>query len=864
MASKFDLKVTDDLDDVSTVGDGSTVGEMTPQIAVGECFAVGANKKKLGDENIYEAFKKKLEGEGRPFECDVDEALKSKKFEPFKFSPCPYMHIGKNKTTNPHMRAFWFATLSFFLAFTGWFCLMPLNTIIRQDIGICDNQDALDAGIDDKCVCKGNCKAILGNAKMGNVGSTIVLRIFVGSMLEMFGPVNVQCILVSLGTLAVGLAAFINGPTMYIIIQTSLGVLGATFVTNQFWMPLNFAGNVIGIANATAGGWGNVGGGFANLIMPIVYRIVTSAGHEPGLAWRLTMLFPVICFCITVPCMKKFSQDTPLGPIDCERDLKKKSVSVWDYWTCAKDLRVIILFLHYAACFGTELCVTQEVVGYFVANFKLPLEQAGMLGFMFGAMNLFARSAGGIVSDRMSAKYGMRGRIWGHCLLLVGEAIFLFFYGCISYEIGWGVALVVLIIFSIFVQAAEGSTYGIVPFVMPKHLGIVSAIVGAGGNVGAVIGQAAFYKPDYGDDYLLPYKMHAGFVLFCALLSPLIHFKYSGSMFTGTVFSRLCNQGCFDVVIDWKKKTDYYEVIGSYIAPSNTSGGAYVSKSTTFKIPVDEEAIVLGRVGRLSAAVFIPNVQCLDKTAFLRRDLAVRNGVKSILMIPSNDGSTIFECASSKEMRLRPGFCAADLAKLVFTDPAKASECVEFVEPNQPAPKISTKPFDQVSRDSALESQLRGLMTDVLAGLSKLHANGLLHNDVKTAMFVGAHLQLTDISESGLNPEKVLGTEGYSAIAPEAYQGKVCTKSDVFSAGVLMYVLVTKKSPFPASTYVDSTYARVHANLAQALKAVEWSDVWSSMPAARAFCQKLMTLPVNDRPSADKALEDEWIRTASK
>jgi NNP family nitrate/nitrite transporter-like MFS transporter len=47
-------------------------------------------------------------------------------------------------------------------------------------------------------------------------------------------------------------------------------------------------------------------------------------------------------------------------------------------------------------------------------------------------------------------------------------------------------AVLVMIIFSVFVQAAEGSTYGIVPYVDPPATGSVSGIVGAGGNVGAV------------------------------------------------------------------------------------------------------------------------------------------------------------------------------------------------------------------------------------------------------------------------------------------------------------------------------------------------------------------------------------------
>ncbi|POM76131.1 Sporangia induced Major Facilitator Superfamily (MFS) [Phytophthora palmivora] len=48
--------------------------------------------------------------------------------------------------------------------------------------------------------------------------------------------------------------------------------------------------------------------------------------------------------------------------------------------------------------------------------------------------------------------------------MLSGEAIFLF----------------------VFSQACTGSTYGIVPYVSPRHTGVASGIVGAGGNMGGL------------------------------------------------------------------------------------------------------------------------------------------------------------------------------------------------------------------------------------------------------------------------------------------------------------------------------------------------------------------------------------------
>ena len=47
-------------------------------------------------------------------------------------------------------------------------------------------------------------------------------------------------------------------------------------------------------------------------------------------------------------------------------------------------------------------------------------------------------------------------------------------------------AIGIMLVFSLFVQMAEGATFGVVPFINQKALGAVAGIVGAGGNAGAV------------------------------------------------------------------------------------------------------------------------------------------------------------------------------------------------------------------------------------------------------------------------------------------------------------------------------------------------------------------------------------------
>jgi len=107
----------------------------------------------------------------------------------------------------------------------------------------------------------------------------------------------------------------------------------------------------------------------------------------------------------------------------------------------------------------------------------------------------------------------------------------------------WYVALAVLICFSLFVQMAEGTSYGIVPFMNKQQLvAVVFALVGDGGNLGAVIPRFCFYKPIH--DPLLPFQVHAGHVMFWALLSPCYYWREHGGTFHGPAVEKIGQDLC--------------------------------------------------------------------------------------------------------------------------------------------------------------------------------------------------------------------------------------------------------------------------------------------------------------------------------
>ena len=104
-------------------------------------------------------------------------------------------------------------------------------------------------------------------------------------------------------------------------------------------------------------------------------------------------------------------------------------------------------------------------------------------------MNLFARALGGIVSDRCNRRWGLRGRValLGCTIFAEGLALMLFS------QMRWlPLAIGTMMLTGLFVKMSNGATYAVVPFVNKRALGAVAGIVGAGGNVGAVLAGFLF------------------------------------------------------------------------------------------------------------------------------------------------------------------------------------------------------------------------------------------------------------------------------------------------------------------------------------------------------------------------------------
>ncbi len=360
------------------------------------------------------------------------------------------------------MRTFHITWLSFFVCFFGWFGLAPLMPTIREDLNLT--------------------KAQVGNTIIAAVSATIIARLIIGRLCDTWGPRKTYTALLLISSIPVMCVGLANSYTSFLLFRLGIGVIGASFVITQFHTSMMFAPKIKGTANAVSGGWGNLGGGITNMLMPVIFAAIVGFGYTKSEAWRYAMIFPGIMLIVMAFFYYRFTKDTPAGNFD-EIDRGPREQRKTD-WTVLADWRVWALALAYAVCFGMEITFDNVAALHFVDTFKLSQSSAGFWAGIFGFMNIFARAVGGIAADKVGLKYGLKGKgfLLGGVLLLEGIGLLLF-----ANAGGLGFAIISMLSFALFLKMANGATYAITPFINEKNVGLVSGIVGAGGNVGGML-----------------------------------------------------------------------------------------------------------------------------------------------------------------------------------------------------------------------------------------------------------------------------------------------------------------------------------------------------------------------------------------
>lgn len=374
------------------------------------------------------------------------------------------------------IRTFHITWITFFFCFFAWFGLAPMMKVIKEDLHLTKPQ--------------------IGNIIIASISATIFARLLMGYLCDKIGARKTYTLLLLIGAIPVLLVGLATSYESFLIYRLAIGIIGASFVITQYHTSAMFAPNVVGTANAVAGGWGNLGGGVTNMVMPLVFGAIMWMGFTSQQSWRMAMIVPGTILLILAFVYYKFTRDTPQGNFE---DIKheKTEMEKGSFKEALLDIRTWALFLAYGACFGMEITFDNVASLYFSENMGESLTKfigstdkteilkwAGILAGIFGFMNIFARAVGGIVADAVGGRYGLKGK----GLLLAGLLIFEGF-GIVSFSLTKEIwpAIITMLGFAMFLKMANGTTYSIVPFINKKSVGSVSGIVGAGGNVGGLL-----------------------------------------------------------------------------------------------------------------------------------------------------------------------------------------------------------------------------------------------------------------------------------------------------------------------------------------------------------------------------------------
>lgn len=419
----------------------------------------------------------------------------------------------------------WFA---FFLTFVIWFNFAPFATAVKNDLGLNEAQ--------------------LRTLAICNVAITVPARIIVGMLLDRFGPrLTYSCLLIYAAIPCLAFA-FAQNFSQLVYSRLALSIVGCGFVIGIRMVAEWFPANEIGLAEGIYGGWGNFGSAGAAFTLPtIAAGTAFLAGSQ--LNWRLAIAITGIIAAIYGVIYFFNVQDTPPGkvyqrpPSSAGMEVTTKKdfwflllmniplvgvlglitwrlnrvqfidattmYVIWallvglylfqtfNIWKANKDLmtgakrypaedrykfsQVANLELAYLACFGSELAVVSMLPTFFQRGFGLAATLAGAVAGTYAFMNLVARPGGGWISDKVGS------RKWTLAATLAGTGIGYLIFSTLGGGVALPIVVLMTMVASFFVMAAEGATFAIVPLIKRRVTGQIAGNVGAYGNVGAVV-----------------------------------------------------------------------------------------------------------------------------------------------------------------------------------------------------------------------------------------------------------------------------------------------------------------------------------------------------------------------------------------
>mmetsp|Transcript_65300 Transcript_65300/g.181580 ORF Transcript_65300/g.181580 Transcript_65300/m.181580 type:complete len:503 (+) Transcript_65300:93-1601(+) len=164
------------------------------------------------------------------------------------------------------------------------------------------------------------------------------------------------------------------------------------------------------------------------------------------------------------------------------------------------------------------------------------------------------------------------------------------------------------------------------------------------------------------------------------------------------------------------------------------------------------------------------------------------------------------------------------------------------------------------------EMQAAIIMQQIVRAIYYMHENHVCHRDLKPENFIfmttdpieKAHLKIIDFGLScAFKPDQVLSTKAGTPyyVAPQVLAGKYDHLSDLWSCGVIMYVLMCGYPPFFGETDAEVLSKVRLGNFS--FNASDWKNVSED---AKNLIRMLLKMNPRDRYTAEQALNHIWIR----
>lgn len=170
------------------------------------------------------------------------------------------------------------------------------------------------------------------------------------------------------------------------------------------------------------------------------------------------------------------------------------------------------------------------------------------------------------------------------------------------------------------------------------------------------------------------------------------------------------------------------------------------------------------------------------------------------------------------------------------------------------------------------EVQCARIIKQMLSSVRYLHSKGIIHRDLKLENFLfnnsksEAQLKMIDFGlskhfELGQSHQERVGTP--YTVAPEIIKGSYDEKCDIWSIGVIAYLLLSGETPFGGLD--GESLMLVRQQIMKAEVKFTPVDVWEKVSAdGKNFVKLMLCADPVARPSAKEAQRDTWIRVWSK